>query len=74
MTTAELEGAKSGVIYQLIAREKTVSAAARQAMLSHFRDTPLEYNRHVWGIIIMSVHVMMGWCCNDIDGDLLVYT
>lgn len=42
---AQLEAAKSGVIYQLIAREKTASAAAIQAMLSHFKQVPLDQNR-----------------------------
>lgn len=43
--SAQLDAAKSGVIYQVIAREKTVSAAATQAMLSHFRQVPLDQNR-----------------------------
>ncbi len=41
----EIESAKSCVIYEIIAREKTQSSAARQATLSHFRRVSVDYHK-----------------------------
>ena len=46
--SSELESARSGVVFEVIAREQTVAKAASQSMMAHFRNTPTTYNRFVF--------------------------
>lgn len=73
--TSAVDGAKSAVIYSMVARENTMDRAAQQSFVNQvLKQVPSSYNRDLLSAIQVTTclsrsqrwHLILTWCCRKL--------